>query len=445
MNQLKIYLLFIIGLISISCSSTDEVELRKFPYPFKAALTIASDVDDNDSVEELLHIHNKINSKKDGLGLDIGDSFWMYNELIELMKDSTYDIHTFHERFSGPIPFLGVSIFDGLKRKKSPNADVIESLIRKGYIDALHSYGQFAANTFDRGYAADALKYLKDNNLNFDVFIGHGGHENTNNVGPWPWQLGDNPDTKEYHTDLTVPFGVKFFWTGQMTHCIGQNGNFSFESKIKQFVEWLQDMWINNGSTIYEHGNELVTIRELDDGQKIFDYVRYINRWGKYEITDEPSLRFQLNPEVIDDLIDNEGYLIQYTHLGANYGYPYLSVHTMEMLQHAKQKFDSGELLVSTTSKLLNYNVHRKYLNWDYEINGNTLTINIMDINNEVEGQFIPTMKDLEGLTFYVPENLEYNIFINDQPIDFIKNNMDHEERYSISIPWDYLSYDEKE
>jgi len=34
-------------------------------------------------------------------------------------EDSTYDIHTFHERFSGPIPFLGVSIFDGLKCERA--------------------------------------------------------------------------------------------------------------------------------------------------------------------------------------------------------------------------------------------------------------------------------------------------------------------------------------
>jgi len=438
LRLVKILSLFLI----VSCSNNQSVELRKFPYPYKAAFTIASDVDDTDSKDELIHIHTKINSKKNGLGLEIGDSFWMYSEQRELMKDSLYDIHSFYKKFSGPTPFLGISIFNGLSFNESPDAEIIKEYIRKGYIDALHSYGQFAANTFERKYGVEAIEYLKKNNLKFDVWIQHGGHENTNNVGPWPWQLGDNPDTKEYHTDLTVPFGIKFFWTGQMTHCIGQDGNFNLETFAKKIVEWAQDFYINKGSPIYKHKNELVTILTLDDGQKIFDFVRYINRWGSHEITDEASLKFQLNPEILDELIDNEGYLIQYTHLGANYGYPYLSYETMEMLKYAKEKQDAGELLVSTTSKLLNYYVHRKYLNWDYNLEGNNLTIIIKNISNDVEGEFIPTVKQLEGITFYIPDNVKCKILLNNKSVKFIENHRDYEGRKSVSIKWNHLNFD---
>ena len=424
------------------CSNNETVELRKFPYPYKAAFTIASDVDDTDSRNELVHIHKKISSEKNGFDLDIGDSFWMYNEQREDMKDSLYDIHSFYKKFSGPTPFLGISIFDGLSFTESKDAGVIKNLIRKGFIDALHSYGHFSVNTFKREYAAEAIKYLKQNNLKFDVWIQHGGHENTNNVGPWSWQLGDNPNTKEYHTDLTVPYGIKFYWTGQMTHCIGQDGNFNLETSVKQIVEWLQDFYINIGSPIYKHGNELVTVLTLNDGQKIFDFVRYINRWGKYEITDEASLKYQLNSEILDELIDNEGYLIQYTHLGANYGYPYLSYETMQLLEYAKQKQDAGELLVSTTSKLLNYYVHRKYLNWDYELKDNHLKIIIKNISNEVEGKYVPTVKELGGITFYIPANVDCEILLNNKPIKFINNPKDFEGRNSVSIKWNFLNFD---
>ncbi len=433
--------LFVILLI-VGCSKDELVELRQFPYPFKAAYTIASDVDDNESTAELIHIHTKISSKKNGYGLEMGDSFWMYNELKELMKDSLYDIHSFYKKFSGPIPFMGISIFDGLSNKQSKDAEVIEDYIRRGYIDALHSYGQFGEDVFEREYAVKAIKYLNDNNIKFDVWIQHGGHENTNNVGPWAWQLGDNPGCKEYHTDLTVPYGVKHYWTGQMTHCIGQNGNFNTETFVKTFVEWLQDFYINNGSPKYEHDNNLITVLTLDDGQKIFDFVRYINRWGKYEITDEPNLLNQLNSKIIDELIENEGYLIQYTHLGANYGYPYLSVGTMELLEYSKQKFDEGELFVSTTSKLLNYYVHRKYLNWDYQLDGNELQINIKSISNEVEGEFVPTLEELEGITFYIPNNTNCKIILNNKEVEFTKNPRDYNDRESVSIKWNYLSFD---
>ncbi len=440
---MKKYLLILFGILLFSsCSNNEQVELRKFPYPFKAAYTIASDVDDTDSIDELVHTHTKISSKKEGYGLDMGDSFWMYNEQRELMKDSLYDIHSFYKKFSGPTPFLGVSIFDGLINQESDDAKVIKEYIKKGYIDAIHSYGQFSANVFNREYAVKAIKYFNDNNIKFDVWIQHGGHENTNNVGPWAWQLGDNPGSKEYHTDLTVPYGVKYYWTGQMTHCIGQNSCFNVETFAKTFVEWLQDFYINNGSPKYKHDNNLVTILTLDDGQKIFDFVRYINRWGKYEITDEPNLLHQLNSEILDELIENEGYLIQYTHLGANYGYPYLSLNTMNLLEYSKKKFDAGELLVSTTSKLLNYYVHRKYLNWDYKLDGKELKINIKSISNEVEGEYIPTLEELEGITFYIPTNTNCKIFLNNKEIKFTNNPKDYTGRESISIKWNYLSFD---
>ena len=440
---MKTLLVIIIGLfLFIGCSDNRQVELRKFPYPFKAAYTIASDVDDTDSIDELVHTHTKISSKKEGYGLDMGDSFWMYNEQRELMKDSLYDIHSFYKKFSGPTPFLGVSIFDGLSNHESDDAKIIKDYIRKGYIDALHSYGQFSKDVFQREYAINAIKYLNDNNLKFDVWIQHGGHENTNNVGPWAWQLGDNPGSKEYHTDITVPYGVKYFWTGQMTHCIGQDGNFNFETTTKLFVEWLQDLYVNNGSPKYKHNNNLATILTLDDGQKIFDFVRYINRWGSYEVTDEPNLRYQLNPEIIDELISNEGYLVQYTHLGANYGYPYLSLNTMNLLEYSKKKFDAGELLVSTTSKLLNYYVHRKYLNWDYKLDGKELKINIKSISNEVEGEFIPTIEELEGITFYIPDDVSCKILLKNREVAFTKNPKDFMGRESVSIKWNYLTFD---
>ena len=51
-----------------------KVSLRKFPYPYRAMLAICNDIDESSS-GYFLEIHNYLNGE---LGLEIGDSFWLY-------------------------------------------------------------------------------------------------------------------------------------------------------------------------------------------------------------------------------------------------------------------------------------------------------------------------------------------------------------------------------
>ena len=60
-----------------------EVALRKFPYPFKAAMTICSDLDQTGTLEEYLEIQKFVSTNENtsmgkGLGLNIGNSFFFY-------------------------------------------------------------------------------------------------------------------------------------------------------------------------------------------------------------------------------------------------------------------------------------------------------------------------------------------------------------------------------
>lgn len=57
-------------------------DLRKFPYPYNAMLSICSDIDGT-TLNKFEEYHKFLNTKGDsiygkGLGLDIGDSFWVY-------------------------------------------------------------------------------------------------------------------------------------------------------------------------------------------------------------------------------------------------------------------------------------------------------------------------------------------------------------------------------
>ena len=426
-------MLFTILLFVMNCGK--DVQLRKFPYPYRAAFTICSDIDNTNTTEEFIKIHNILNGSDtdSSLGLNIGDSFWFYNEFRDPGTQSDFNESTEANGYLYNQPDCGISYFHGLSDSLSDAAHMIKQYIEKGIIDCLHSYGNFSRNTFHRDFAIRAINTLINEKLLIDVFVNHGGPENSNNMGLLPSQMGDNPGNKAYHSDLLLNYGVKFLWSGHITHCIGQDGKRTGENLLKQIIEFLQDFKANR-EVVWKHNNELVQVITLDDGQKIFDFVRYINRWGKHSMADEPFLNFQIPPKVIDRLIRNQGYMIQYTHLGDNRGPPYISEPTFKVFRYIAHKSAVGELYVTSTSKLLNYYIHHKYINWNSIKNGDTIEISIENIMNEVEGTYIPTINQLKGITFYIPQNKKIRLFLNQNEIGYVINPKDHKGKYSITI-----------
>ncbi len=428
---------------SLSCGKDDTVSLRKFPYPHKAALAICSDIDETETIEKYLDIQRFLNTSSEttlgpGLGLDIGSSFWFYNQYRQIQMDRSAGDSVPDVFFSG-IPDLGISLFDGTSGTLSDYASVILDLINAGYADCLHSFGHFSEAGFNRDLALQAIDLLGRESLTVDVFVNHGGQENRNNVGEAPSALGDNPESGVYHTDISIPMGIKFLWRGHVTHCIGQDGNFSILNLAKRAYEYVQDLRYAEQS--YPHDNRLVHICELDDGQKVFEFVRYNNPWGKYSIAREKFLTHQLGANQVDDLIESNGYMIFYTHLGTSQETPYLSPSTIDALRHMKKKFDQGDLLVTTTSKLLNYYVHHKHLFWRTENRSDSILIIIDSIANDVEGNFVPDLSDLEGIAFYIPENRLAAIMVNGKPVPSVLNGRDETGRETISIQWQRLVF----
>ncbi|HWR84348.1 MAG TPA: hypothetical protein VN285_13710 [Candidatus Deferrimicrobium sp.] len=425
------------------CASHEAVELRKFPYPYRAALAICSDIDETESIEKFIEIQRFLNTTIEtsfglGLGLEVGNSFWFYNQQFELHNrrqagDSVPDVY-----FSG-VPDLGISLFSGTSDSLSAHAPILFALIRAGYIDCLHSYGNFGVGGFSPALAERAAELLQRESLRVDVFTNHGGRENEHNLGDALRHLGDNPTSDLYHAAFTRSLDVKFLWRGHLTHVVGQDGDCSIKNLAKLTYERLQDLFYT--AQDFPHDNKLVHIMQLDDSRKVFDFVRYINPWGRYSVAREPFIPHQLGQAQIDELIASRGFMIFYTHLGVNPQPPYLHDSTIAALRYVAARNETGELLVTTTSKLLNYYVHCKYLYWQTRNQSDTLYIMIDSIANEVEGSFVPTEADLEGLTMYVPLTTPIQLLVANEPIPFVTNAKDETGRFSISVPWRPLKF----
>jgi len=172
---------------------TNKIRLRKFPYPYSAALTISWDIDDS-LLEKYLIVKNYFFSDKQtkygqGLNLKCGIGLWLFSN----DKDSNHAIV-----YQNPI------------EKK-----ILDEDYNNGLIDTLHAFGNLnncfsPKEYFSREKAKEYLNILIKNNIYLDVWVNHGSDENIQNLSTFSSGKGDDPENENYHLDLLKNYGIKF-------------------------------------------------------------------------------------------------------------------------------------------------------------------------------------------------------------------------------------------
>lgn len=403
--------------------SSHGVYKRRIPYPYRAALAIASDIDSTTSLKEFLTIQEFLNSKNrtalgTGIGLEIGNSFFPRGDK--------------NHRFA---------------LDNAPDGEVIGELIKLGYIDFIHSFNEAK----DRKDIQDIVKLFLDNNLSVDVWVNHSNVKN--NIGSYKFSLGDNVYSEYYHTDFSInTLGYRFVWTGDVSGIIGQGRPLDlysfvesldrdnlisslYENALKEIAKYI----LSFAGTRYSSRryNDLIYPLQLDDGQTVFGFVRSsVSHEGVWKAATASGLADLLREEVLKTLIDREGYMILYTHLGKNEGYPYVPKETQDALRLLEKEFRAGKIYVTTTAKLLKYHANNRYLEWHTSLVGKRKNIIIDSIRDPVRGVFVPVIDDLQGITFYTDDPLNTNMFIRDKKVmDAVRNEADHTGVKSIMIP----------
>lgn len=164
---------------------SDITGMRKFPYPYRAMLAISSDAD-HETLRKFNLAHQFLNTTKQtpmgkGLGLDISDSFFMYDGS---------NLHTYTDENHTPLSDE-LTWFKGTSNTPS-EMSVLSAYIKGGWIDTMHSYGDFSMRDqsqtlFTRKLAIQAIQSLKDHGDVVTVWTDHG---NKSNVDVWQlWNL----------------------------------------------------------------------------------------------------------------------------------------------------------------------------------------------------------------------------------------------------------------
>ena len=394
-----------------------QAQLRNYPYPYRAAFTIASDRHGIDDTDQFLSLHRYLNTTAEtpsgpGLDLEIGDTFWFYDDIGKF------------------------SYFQGFTNKPSPQAGLILDFLKSGYIDGLHTYGDFSNHTFERKYAEWAVEEMNRLNLCIPLWINHGDRSNIQNINRGvPFHQGATPDSPAYHVDLTLKMGLTFLWQ-DVTPFIGQDRllnvgeyvspSYSETSRpINHFVKRSIKYALMTGDRLLgspfdftnRYGNnQLLIPYTVDYGIVLLEFKRFNSHlegmWKGARVID---LVYQLRPEVLDRLIATEGYMIVYNHL--EYG----DMHNPEVaarMRDLSRRNHEGDIWVTTTHRMLRYNLIHHCLSWNETITDDKLRISIDPSMALPNGKTeIITANDLEGFCFQIPNEYTPTVCVGDQDL----------------------------
>lgn len=396
-----------------------KIELRKFPYPFRAALSICSDIDHTHPAEKFVKVQEFMNRD---LGLTFTNTFYPFHDLDEF------------------------SLFSS---RPLDRAILLEHL-KNGKIEALHAFGE--KKDFERADAEKTLAELKKQSVRLKMWIDHADFSGNFCKYRCPGR-GDQPGCNEYHSDLTAAYGVKYIWTDRLTNIIGQGVPIRLSSltdlldaghpvasglnAAKTAVKLVLGFFKNTKYS-FMFTNEPVSVTTLRDGRKMFEFTRFNNYFRGAARGDSFSeLFYALSGKVLRTLVAREGYAIVYVHLGKGFGIENLqNRRTVQALQGLKTASDQGAVWVDSTLRQLEYYVKRTYLKWDFSLEGDTGCIAIHSIDDPVSGPYIPKPEDLSGLSFYVPDAWDVKIKINHAELkNTVVNAPDYSGRRSVSLP----------
>lgn len=401
--------------------------IRKLPFPYKAALAISNDVDNTPSLKVYIDLMNYLNGNFDtpfgrGLSLEVGNSFWFFNntgsEQLSYFKENT----SRHTSFS---PFC-------------------REFIHSGHIDILHTYGNFDEGGFARRYAEISINELVKHDLCIKTWVNHGTLLNSQNIGHSKTFYGAVPCSESYHFDILVKHGLRYGWLGRMTHVLGQDALNTINIELKNLIQTLlfNVKYKQYKNQLFDIKNRLMVKKTLQDGNEIWDFLRFVNAWGREKTLDINDLSNQLKQENINRLVSNEGFLIVYTHFCEGLFNPDLfPLKLRKDLEHISNLYSEKKLLLTTTTRLLQYYEVSNFLTWTVEEDCDTIKITISPFLRTLNRETRISADSLQGLTFYCSTDKNIEIYLNGNTMKYQKNTCDYTGRTSVSIPWIPLKY----
>jgi hypothetical protein len=361
--------------------------LCRVPHPYKAMLAICSDLDETPDRRTYWEIMRFLNTREPtsmgkGAGLEVGNSIYFRDRPGQFTYWDTDDA----------------------------GREMVRTLIRSGHIDCLHSFGR---EVLTRKDAQAALEELEKFDCRLSVWVDHS--TSVTNFGLDVTRgFGDVPGHEAYHADLAAAHGIRFVWRGRVTSVTGQDvpaslgGIFSIRHPAesattlgKEAAKHILAVCGNKKFAMHAT-NRVLRPSTLRDGRRVYEFMRFHPYYaGMDHGATGREVGGVLTERMLATLLRREGIGILYTHLGKidNPQSP-LGPAAQTAFRRLARLLDSGELLVTTTHRLLKYLAVRDNLRYSVSEEPDAIMIRVEAINDPVLGEYIPSLDDLQGISF---------------------------------------------
>lgn len=357
-------------------------------------IAISSDVDGM-TLEAFREIHRYLNTDEQGpmgagLGLDIADSMWVFTENV---------------RPPAPLRMALVAGFGG--GALQPHAGEMAAYVRAGWIDTLHTWGNYsrAAKTgaaFERPHALQAMTLLRNLGIRLPVWINHGNNQNRQNIGPEAWMEGDRPGSPAYHADLLPELGTQYL-------C------FEHRAPVTEPVP-LESRELNDGSRMWTFTRSACVA--VDQPDRIARrYGVPATREGSIWAWHPQTLHLQISDANLDAMIENSAAVVIAQHLGFHSPLRRLNRETLDALANLARRARTGEILVARTSRLLDFVVARRHLQFESVTRDDRVIVDITAIECPVRGRIPPAPNLLRGITFEAAPGQAIELRLGGHPV----------------------------
>ncbi len=396
-------------------------ELRKYPYPYRALLAICSDLDETPNEHIYFEIIRYLNTDEQtvlgrGVNLEIGNTIYFH-----MPKDQ----------------FAYWNCSDSARSN-------IHALIRSGHIDCIHSFGDYADT---RDMALACLQELDSHGCKIKVWVDHA--QAPTNFDPDIMQgQGAVKGAKGYHADITIgEYGIKYVWKGRVTSVIAQNAERTFKgifnkheiaASLKTILrEVAKGILAALGNVKYAMHKDNYVLRDtrLVDGTQVCEFMRTNPSWaGVSKFEKGREIDKVMTENMLATLVRNEGCSILYTHLGKidSLSEPF-GRSSKTAFEHLSNMQEGGQILVTTTRRLLDYISVRDRLEY---------TVKNDEARTEIHIDDGTELSSLGGMTWYVEDPDKVDIFVSGEKLNNVtRNQPDFTGKGSISVPFRRLQF----
>ncbi len=355
------------------------IQLRKYPFPYVAALAICSDPDSTRNMEDYVRFHDWLEEMPtaSGRGLHISDGLFLKSRSL-------------------------VSFLDESLQLDARVAD----MVRAGRVDTIHSFAELDEEESGAPALTQALDALSAQGIKVDIWSNHSRSRFSMFTGE-----GDAPGSRYYHASQLAKFGIRFLWFAGFTPIWGQD----IRVQPAQLLEILQHpcgmeplvvrsclgiigkLVLARVSSRYStyRGNRLLCPVIARDGTRFWSFMRHGARLGRNDRF--IHLAEILSASRLDQLIRRQAATIVYTHFGKSDGDCAITNREAVMETFSALAGQTNSIWVCPTSCLLRYVVSRDHLDWTVDQRSAVLTIR--GISDPVSGYRQATARDLEGIT----------------------------------------------